>query len=302
MLPKKLPQEFIDFVNNNPKLVTRRESVRYPGLYVLKYSRKVFYDALWNDILEECRGTVIDKDWNVVVRPFKKIYNRNENGADFSLDQEVTAVYKINGFMAAATFVPSVEKVVISTTGSLDSDFVSLAEKWLNPSIVPYINAYGYNITWLFEICDPSDPHIIEELPGVYLIGARFLAGGMSSEQHLDATALIMGVKRPQHFVTTFGEVVKEIKNCRHEGFVVHGPDKSLKIKSPYYLFAKFIARSKDKKFEEILNGNFDKTIDEEFYPLLQYLRCDREAVLKMNEQERLSYIRKFINVIQEDI
>jgi hypothetical protein len=35
----------------------------------------VFYDNLWNDYLEECRGTIVDENFNVVSRPFTKIYN-----------------------------------------------------------------------------------------------------------------------------------------------------------------------------------------------------------------------------------
>lgn len=47
------------FVNENPKLVTMKSSG--DGLFVLKYTRRVFFDSLWNDFLEECRGTIIDE-------------------------------------------------------------------------------------------------------------------------------------------------------------------------------------------------------------------------------------------------
>ncbi len=292
----KLSQEFIDFVNANPKLVSCRESARREGLYVLKYSRKVFYDALWNEYLEECRGTVVDKDWNVVIRPFKKIYNRGENGTDFPLDMKVEKVQKINGFMAAATYVEGYG-VVVSTTGSLDSEFVDLANQWLKPSIVPWIEKMGNGITWLFEICDQNDPHIIKELPGVYLIGGRTVeSGGMYTEDNLDYIALQMGAKRPNHIKLSFKTVLEHVKDSVFEGYVVHGDNgKSLKIKTPYYLLTKFIARAKDSKFEDIMNGNFDKTIDEEFYPLLNHLRENRAKVLLMNEQERISFVENFI-------
>ena len=59
-----------EFVENNPGLVTRKESIRYPGLFVLKYKRKVFYDNLWTPELQELRGLVVDEDWNIVVHPF----------------------------------------------------------------------------------------------------------------------------------------------------------------------------------------------------------------------------------------
>jgi len=63
--------EFRDYVLAHPKLVTMKEYTSHPGLFVLKYSRKVFYDAMWNDYLENCRGTVVDKDFNVISTNFE---------------------------------------------------------------------------------------------------------------------------------------------------------------------------------------------------------------------------------------
>lgn len=56
---------------------------KYPnGLRVFKYSRKVFYDALWNTdpLLLEARGMVLDADGNKVMWPFTKVFNFKENG------------------------------------------------------------------------------------------------------------------------------------------------------------------------------------------------------------------------------
>lgn len=287
----KINQDFITFVENNPKLVTRRESTKYPGLFVIKYTRKVFYDGLWNDVLEECRGLVVDKDWNAVVVPFKKIYNRGEKNTDFSLDVDVTVVEKINGFMGAVTYEPKEDRLIYSTTGSLDSDFASLAEKHLR-YFVPKI---GY--TFLFEICDKNDPHIITEFPGAYLIGARNLSdGSMVSEEYLDNCAEVQEYKRPDHFVCKFGDLVNHVKNITREGYVVHYGDKSLKIKSPHYLITKFLARANGEKFKKILNGDFDETIDEEFYPLIKYLRDNYHMLEFLGEQDRIAVIREFLS------
>ena len=39
------------------------------GIFVLKYKKKVFYDNLWNDYIAECRGTIVDADFNLVSYP-----------------------------------------------------------------------------------------------------------------------------------------------------------------------------------------------------------------------------------------
>ena len=61
-------------------------------------------------------------------------------------------------------------KTLLSTTGSLDSDFA----KMVAAHCVKYENIFhDYpNHTFLFEICDPSDLHIIRENFGKTLIGA----------------------------------------------------------------------------------------------------------------------------------
>lgn len=286
------------FVENNPKLVKRRQSTRYPDLFVIKYTHKVFYESLWTPELEECRGLVVDQNWNIVVMPFKKIYNRFEQNTDFTSDTKVTAVRKVNGFMAAATWVPSQKQVVISTTGSLDSEFVQLAERHLRPDISSYIATFGHGLTWLFEICDLSDPHIIKENPGAYLIGARNLSSSeMLDERKLETAARGMGALRPHYYAgISFKIVCDMVKICQHEGFVVHGPDKSLKIKSPYYLINKFLARKKGERLLDLLSDipSLRKTVDEEFYPLLDHLEAHIEFP-GMNEQDRLVVIQQFL-------
>ena len=86
---------------NSSGLVNMKECG--PDIYVLKYKKTVFYDDLWNDFLEQCRGTIVDSDFNVVQRPFTKIYNYGveEKAPVLADDVEVTAHRKVNGFMLA---------------------------------------------------------------------------------------------------------------------------------------------------------------------------------------------------------
>ena len=228
-------------------LIRIRQSERYPSLSVKKYHRKVFFKNLWNTDPEliESRGHVINEKGETVVRPFTKVFNRGENNTDIPLDEECLAVQKINGFMCAATYVEEVGEVVISTTGSLDSGHVTLAEKYIDKEKIPK----GY--TFLFEIVDKSDPHIIEEREGAYLIGMRKVdaeekyTSTIEKEKRLDDIATMLGYKRPTYFVSSFNVVVDMAKVCFHEGYVVYGKDTVLKLKSPYYITLKALARKK---------------------------------------------------------
>lgn len=297
----KLSQDFINFIQQNRKLITMKASTRYPELYVLKYTRTCFYDGIWNDYLVKARGMVVDKDHNIVAYGFDKIFNRFENGTDINRDETVVAVQKVNGFMAAATYVPSLDEVVVSTTGSLDSDFVGYAEKYIDDSVKSVIRDLykesGTVTTFVFEICHPEDPHIIPENLGAYLIGCRNIeqqSAYHSSpilESTLDNIAEEMKVFRPVWKVCRFADVVIETESCKHEGFVVYGQSSkaSLKIKSPYYLTLKACARKKD-----ILSLD-KRRVDEEYYDLIAHLKELGNEFNAMEEQSRLEYIVEYL-------
>lgn len=285
------------YVEANPDKVTRRESVRYPGLFVLKYKHSVFYDAAWTPELEGMRGTVVDADYNVVIRPFQKIYNFNENEATIPLDEDVIAVNKVNGFMAAVTFVPE-HGVVVSTTGSLDSPFVDLAKEHMKEGLYNWVLCQREHTTYLFEVVDQDkDPHIITESHGLHVIGARNVhTGVMASEDELDQITQDIGahqvVRRPVWTQTKFSRVLEWAKHSQHEGYVVHGKTTTLKIKTPFYLTAKFLARVRQDKLDHAL-VNRART-DEEFYPLLDKIQKEVEYFKALDEQQRLQYIRDF--------
>lgn len=271
-------------------MYTLKESKRYPGLFIKKYKRKVFYNNLWNEELLESRGKVLLADGTIVINPFTKIFNYQENGATIPDDEVCLFVNKINGFMAAATYVPQVGKVVVSTTGSLDSDYVKLAEKYINKKL---IKKERIKATFIFEICDSSDPHIIAEEQGIYLIGLRYLDDAnkytsyVFKELYLDEVAKRLGCKRPHWDIATFKQIKDYVKFSKREGVVVYGKTTTLKLKSPYYLVSKAVARIKDI-------SKLDKTrVDEEFYPLIEYIKTMQDFN-EIPEQERLNIIRTY--------
>lgn len=297
---------YVDYVKSNPKVATLRESTRYPGLFVLKYKRNVFYDNLWDDHLVEMRGRVVDTNGETVISPFTKIFNRFENNTDIDRDEECLVIDKINGFMAAMTYIPSIDEVVISTTGSLDSEFVDLAEKHIGRLRDKVRKKYfGVPVTWLFEIVDETDPHIIQENPGAYLIGMRrtdetVYTTSKYDEVELDFIAEEWKVERPWWRVEKFSDTVKLVKAYTREGVVVYGLDSgtTLKMKSPYYLMSKFLGRMRDEKFD-LLAADRDRfravVKDEEFFPLIDYLIANRFAFIGLDEQRKITHIQNYL-------
>lgn len=285
---------FKDEYNRNTKDVSLKETSN-PELFVLKYRRNVFYKNRWNDFLEECRGTIIDKDFNVVSLPFRKIYNFGveERAPKIADDETIHWFRKINGFMVAMTWYNG--DVLVSTTGSIDSDFVALAKKYLTADIKEHIQLYQ-GFTFMFECCDPSDPHIVEEKSGLYLIGLRRHNGELMTPwmiKHGSVVAHYMGVFAPEYGTCTMGELRQMVRGVDHEGFVIYTDDgRSTKIKSKHYLTKKLFMRGNiDRLFEK----NVKSRIDEEYFPLVDFINENREKFQILDEMQRREVIEDFL-------
>ena len=249
-------------------------------LRLQKYKKTFFFNNLWDSSLLEMRGRVVDSDNNVIVNPFTKIFNYGENNTTCPLEAEVLWVEKINGFMGAVTLYKG--ELLYTTTGSFDSQFTKMLEE-----SIPYFIAPSDNVTYLFEIVHPNDPHIIREKPGVYLIGCRSLDSleynsSLEKEQYLDT----LGFKRPKYGLATFADVLEKAKTAQIEGYCVYsseisstlGKHNALKIKSPFYLKAKALAR-----------GN--RALDDDFAVIKKIMP------LNLNEQERLDFIFNYLSL-----
>ena len=294
-----------EFVLANPKLVSMKPAGN--GIYVLKYKKAVFYDNLWNNFLEECRGTVVDEDFNVVSRPFTKIYNYGVEAKAPVLadDVKVTAYRKANGFMVAMSWYKG--DILVSTTGSTDNDYVEYAKEmmlthacWADWQMA-VLGAQGH--TLMFECVHANDPHIVVEKPGMYFLGWR--ENAWDSRVHGFGSELVWKIfaedtvkcHAVESYHMTVGELVAESKKVRHEGFVFYTQDGvSAKIKSPYYLTAKWVARN--PRTDKLMTREFKEQLDEEYYPLLEHIRSNIIKYTVLNEQERLAWVREYLETV----
>lgn len=287
-------RELAGYVKSNPKLVKMRPAG--DDIFVLKYSKAVFFDGLWNRFLEECRGTIVDADFNIVSYPFTKIYNYGvEKQAPKLADDTVVNVYrKVNGFMVAVTW--NGNDILVSTTGSTDSDYVKMARELIDLDRYRSVCSDWKGTTFMFECVHENDPHIIPEKTGMYLLGYR--AKEWHSEVNPDPKILRMleiqfGTIPVEHYRMTVGEVLSAVKTVKHEGFVFYTDDGvAAKIKSPHYLVSKFVARN--PRTDKLMRADVKQSLDEEYYPLIDAIQADIEAYTALDEQARLAWVRKF--------
>jgi hypothetical protein len=278
------------------------------GIYVLKYKKKVFYDNLWNDYIAECRGSIVDADFNLVSYPFTKIYNYGieKEAPVLSDDTEVLAFRKVNGFMVACTWYNG--DVLVSTTGSTDSPYVAMAKEMMlsHQSWADWQLAFNRGdmdgMTFMFECVHPDDPHIVPEKPGMYVLGYRNNVWG-SKVGHdpcvLQDLSIMFNCHKPESVTTSMAALKNLAKECKHEGFVFYTNDGvSAKIKSPYYLTSKWVARNPRTDKLVDMNKDIKHNLDEEYFPLVDAIRANIVEYTAMDEQARLAWVRNYMEIV----
>jgi hypothetical protein len=200
--------------------------------------------------------------------------------------------------------------ILVSTTGSTQNDYVDYAKEMMLKHAcwadwqMEILAAKG--MTLMFECVHPNDPHIVPEDAGMYFLGYR--------ENSWDSTVEMYGVSKSnwaqnyamsclkcnyvESYVLPLSELVAKSKQVRHEGFVFYTVDGvSAKIKSPYYLTSKWVARN--PRTDKLVNMEADikKNLDEEYYPLVDAIRANIVEYTAMNEQERLTWVRNYLEM-----
>ena len=275
-----------------------------PGIHVLKYKKKVFYDNLWNEYIAECRGTIVDADFNIVSYPFTKIYNygiEKEAPVFSELDTMVCAYRKVNGFMVSLTWHAG--DVLVSTTGSTSGDFVEYAKEmmlkhmcWADWQMALMADDCR-NMTFMFECVHPSDPHIVPEKPGMYVLGYREKTWKSAVGHHpavLEQLGEMFHCFVPECFHVTVAALKNMVRTVKHEGFVFydeHGV--GAKIKSPYYLTSKWVARNPRTDKLVDMKNDIKQNLDEEYYPLVDAIRANIVEYTALDEQARLAWVRE---------
>jgi hypothetical protein len=279
------------------------------GIYVLKYKKRVFYDNLWNEYIAECRGTIVDANFNIVSYPFTKIYNygiEKEAPVFSELDTMVCAYRKVNGFMVSLTWYNG--DVLVSTTGSTANDYVDMAKEmmlkhmcWADWQMALMADDCR-DMTFMFECVHPNDPHIVPEKPGMYILGYREKTWGSKVGHHpavLEQLSEMFHCFVPECYHLTVSALKSMVKTVKHEGFVFYDENGvGAKIKSPYYLTSKWVARNPRTDKLVDLNKDIKHNLDEEYFLLVDAIRANIVEYTAMDEQARLAWVRNYMEAV----
>jgi len=273
------------------RLVNRGLAVmRNDGKYTtFKYARKAMYDYLWYKVPEllNCRGHVYCNETHELVQAApKKSFNYLERGywKDVPLDTPVEMYKKINGFMACVTLHN--DEILVSTTGTTTSEYAKWAKELILQDWHYYDLVIDPEVSTLFEVVVPQDPHIVQEREGLHLLGVREKDGGYFHP---------MGART----YCTLEQALEIAKHDRGEGFMLYpmlndgtyDHNYCCKLKTDYYVGKKKLMRM-TAKFIEVMYNNPDAIatqLPEMWYDAPEYIvrKISKEAWLASSDQER---------------
>lgn len=321
---KETGMKAFDFAEIEKLMDTKRvRKVEHPDaetpVALYKYGKSVFYDNLWAEhpFLVKARGLVLDMAGHIVQHPFDKIFNYGENGTALDLpdDAMVEAIEKLNGFMGCITKNPYKDDLLVTTTGSFDSDFVGYINDFITPEVKErFLNYFKEQEasaeggkTLMFEVIHPKDnEHPVQYKPeeqGLWLIGARGknIKDSLESEDYLDLIGAELQLRRPQRFQVTFGEVRKWANEQDGEGHIVrYKGEPVVKFKTTAYLAVKFVGRLSDNNIAFMYNKpeTFKLKLDEEYVPMVDALLVKfptAESYKALPRSERMEAVRELV-------
>lgn len=265
-------------------------SMRNDGKYTtFKYARKAMYEYLWRKVpaLCESRGHVYCNTTKELVQAApRKSFNYLERNywEDVPLDTPVEMYKKVNGFMAVATIHDG--ELLVSTTGTTTSAYAMWAKELIVRDYKYYDLVIEKDVSTLFEVVVPQDPHIVKEHQGLHLLGVREKDTGNfhpMGKSHRCSLEQALGIA----------------KHDRGEGFMMyrmlsdgtHDYNNCCKLKSDYYIGKKKLMRMTAKNIE-IMYKNPDSIaagLPEMWYDAVQYIvhRCYKEMWLQATDQQR---------------
>jgi len=152
MLNKDLLKEMIEkkYVN-----VQRHPS---EDLFIYNYSKAAQFDGIWNEVTLMCRGLILDSNWNIIARPFKKFFNLEQHTPDQIPDHLTFEVYEKMDGCLGILYWDSHDNPFIATRGSFTSEQSAAANDILyrNKDLVNSFRKLDRTKTYCFEIIHPN--------------------------------------------------------------------------------------------------------------------------------------------------
>lgn len=256
--------------------------IKHPfyDLFLLSYTKKTSAEAKWVDTTLNARGLIIDSNFNIISRPFKKFFEI------FQLSKEVVIPYNLNttiyekldGSLVISYWVN--DSFFLTTKGKFDSFQSIIANKIFKnkyTEILPFLNK---KYTYIFELISPFTTNIIDygNIEDLYLLEII----DTFTNESIEIESVII-FKKPKKYNILLSDAINDNDKSPEEGYVVKFEnDFRLKIKKRRF---KLSYHKNQALKREILNSIYNSKQIENFYKnkseneLLMFKKLYKKAV-----------------------
>jgi len=253
--------------------VREKTSERFPQVASLNFTKKVFYDQSWDDVVVKARGFFFNKETReIVARGYEKFFNigeREETSLECLMQNMVFPVRlyeKENGFLGNIGYDRQTDSIFVASKSTPDGEFADMFRRILDETLDGskqerlrrYLRDTESSMT--FEVIDPvNDPHMVD-YPEAKMVLLDIIRRSHDFEKAhfevvketgkkfgVETKKLGMFFKDPSQFSAWYRSAMGDFRN-RIEGYVVEDASGFMtKVKLPYYAFWKRMRGMKDR-------------------------------------------------------
>lgn len=254
-------------------------------LYIYNYSASAQYERNWNEVTMACRGLILDKNKQVIARPFPKFFNLEEVNND-NLPMESYQVFeKMDGSLGILYFHDNIP--YIATRGSFISEQAQRATSMLHTQYRHTWNHLDPSMTYLFEIIYPENRIVVDYGRDEKLV----LLAIIENKNGLEKQLYDLGFPVVEQFETKNFKELKLLQKNNYEGFVIkYENGYRVKIKLEEYIrLHKIVTQISNLSIWEFLSQNmpFEEIIEcvpDEFYNWVQTTKENLEQEYRIIE------------------
>jgi|JI9StandDraft_1071089.scaffolds.fasta_scaffold42962_2 RNA ligase len=309
-------------------LVTKRPHVN-GKLSIYNYSPLVQYSRNWTPVTKTCRGLVLDEDYNIVARPFPKIFNYTEIIPDPVIYDRVPNVSdKADGSLGI--IYHDGNDWSVATRGSFESDQAIWATNWLQeeyPAL--YSDRWAYSqpegVTTLVEIIYPDNRICVDYGDKAELVLIAAIDNNNGADIPLQALDYWHGTRIDEYTgFDTIDDAYRFATSNEYEGregvvctwFKYGEPSFRLKVKHPEYVRLHGIIHSFSvKKVWESLSSGEDflellAEVPDEFYQVVKqtvgdlndsFSEIEHEVIVEFGKVKHLTSKKDFALAIKSN-
>lgn len=204
---------------------------------IFNYAPDVQYRNKWNEITLTCRGLILDDDFNIIARPWKKFFNLGQVNLPIQFDDPVEVMDKADGSLGI--LYPTPWGSDIATRGSFESEQAIHATDLLRKKYPAIADTQFTDYTYLFEIVYPENRIVLnyDGMDDLILLGAvenktGYYMSPLVAQAMLGWTGPVVEVYQHKSISDALGHMGREGK----EGYVIRSHNFMVKLKEPDYL------------------------------------------------------------------